>query len=97
MRRVLLGMALLLGAGVGHAAPTQPLVLQVANLTCPACRLTIEKALEKLPGVTTPRVDTRAGTVVVDFDPDQATARDIARVITDAGFPATLPPPPKEP
>ena len=51
-------------AGVVVAAPEQ-VVLDAENMTCPACSITIEKALEKVPGVTTTQVDTKAGTVTV--------------------------------
>ncbi|WP_343214434.1 heavy-metal-associated domain-containing protein [Dokdonella sp.] len=41
-----------------------------------------------MPGVTTRRVDAKAATVTVDFDSERASIGDIARVITEAGFPA---------
>ncbi|MBU0789724.1 MAG: heavy-metal-associated domain-containing protein, partial [Gammaproteobacteria bacterium] len=64
-------------------------VLQVENMTCPACSITIEKALDKVPGVTARRVDTQAATVTVAFDAERTNAAAIAKAITDAGFPAT--------
>lgn len=44
----------------------QTVVIQVKNMTCPACSITIEKALEKAQGISGQRIDTEAGTVTFD-------------------------------
>lgn len=92
MRKTLLvALWVVLGMGFAHAAPPEQTVLDVGNLTCPACSITIEKALGHVAGVdrTRVKVDTRAGTVTVSFDPERTTVSAVARAITDAGYPAT--------
>lgn len=81
-------MAAIWTGTAGAAAPYEMVVLDAENMTCPACSITIEKALERVPGVADTKVDTKAATVSVTFDPEHASASDIARAITDAGFPA---------
>ena len=89
MRRVLLCLAFIGLCGADQADSPQQIVLHVENMTCPACSITIEKALDTVPGVTAKRIDTRAATVTVAFDAERTNAAAIAKAITDAGFPAT--------
>lgn len=89
MRKILLSLALVVWAGLAWAATPKQVILDVENITCPACSITIEKALNKVPGVTSQRLDTKAATVTVMFDADRTNAATIAKAITDAGFPAS--------
>jgi len=89
MRKILLSLLLATWMSLAWAAPPKQIVLQVENMTCPACSITIERALATLPGVTAKRIDTQAATVTVTFDAERTNAAAIAKVITDAGFPAT--------
>jgi mercuric ion binding protein len=88
MRKILLGLLLTTWMGLAWAATPRQVALQVENMTCPACSITIEKALDKVPGVTARRVDTQAATVIVTFDAERTTTAVIAKALTDAGFPA---------
>ena len=74
--------------GAAAAPPSETVVLDAANMTCPTCSITIEKALERVAGVTDAQVDVERATVTVTFDSARASAPDIARAITEAGFPA---------
>lgn len=89
MRKSLFGWLTMLVMGLAHAAPPVQVVLDVSNMTCPACGITIEKALGRVAGVAQTTVDTKAGTVTVSFDPARTTVANVARAITNAGFPAT--------
>ena len=89
MRKILLSSVLTAWMGLTWAATPKQVVLQVENVTCPTCSITIEKALDKVPGITTKRIDTRAAIVTVAFDTERTNAAAIAKAITDAGFPAT--------
>ncbi|AWT14849.1 MULTISPECIES: heavy-metal-associated domain-containing protein [Stenotrophomonas] len=89
MRKILLGLVFTAWMGLAWAATPKQVVLQVKNMTCPACSITIEKALDNVPGVTARRVDTQGATVTVTFDAERTDAAAIAKAITDAGFPAT--------
>lgn len=87
MRQWIVGL-MLLWTGVGLAATPKKAVLDVGNMTCPACSITIEKALDKVSGVSKVHIDTKAATVIVDFDAERTDVPAIARAITEAGFPA---------
>ena len=88
MRKWILALVAFLSFGVALAAAPETVVLDAENMTCPACGITIRKALEKVPGVTDTKVDTRAETVTVTFDPSRTDTSAIARAVTEAGFPA---------
>jgi mercuric ion binding protein len=88
MRKFALSLMAVTMASVASAAGSQQVVLDVQNLTCPACHLTIEAALDKVPGVTARRIDVKAATVAVTFDPKRTNIAAVARAVTEAGFPA---------
>ena len=79
---------MILWTGMSLAATPRKVILDVENMTCPACSITIQKALDKVPGVAKAQVDSSASTVTVDFDAERTNVPAIARAITDAGFPA---------
>jgi mercuric transport protein len=87
MRQWIVGL-MMLWSGMALAATPKKAVLDVENMTCPACSITIEKALDKVPGVSKTQVDAKAATVTVDFDAERTNVPAIARAIGDAGFPA---------
>ena len=89
MRQWIVGL-MILWTGMALAATPKKAVLDVENMTCPACSITIEKALDKVPGVTAKRIDTHAAIVTVAFDTERTNTAAIAKAITDAGFPATV-------
>lgn len=89
MRKIFLGLVLMASTALAWPASPKQVDLHVENMTCPACSITIEKALDKVPGVTARHVNTQAATVIVTFDAERTNAAAIAKVITDAGFPAT--------
>jgi mercuric ion binding protein len=72
------------------AAPPQTVTLDVKNMNCPVCPITVKKALEKVSGVSAVKVDYAKKTATVTFDPDKAKPDTLTRVTTDAGFPSTL-------
>jgi len=90
MRKIVLGWALTAWIGLALAATPKQVTLHVQNMTCPACSITIEKALDKVPGVTSRHVDTEAAAVVVTFDAERTTVAAVTRAISEAGFPVTV-------
>ena len=88
MRAWILGVMAVLAAGTAMASAPQTVTFDVQNMTCPACSITIEKALGQLPGVSSAQVDAQASTVTVSFDEDRTSVQAVARTITNAGFPA---------
>lgn len=88
MARFLIGVLIAALATVANAASPQTVVLQVENMTCPTCAITIDTALDKVAGVLNSTIDTEAGTVTVTIDPDRVSTDTVAATITNAGFPA---------
>ena len=85
-----LGGLMTLWVGIAFAATPNKVVLDVENMTCPACSITIEKALDKVPGVTGTKIDTKEATLPVTFDAERNTVSAVAAAINDAGFPAKV-------
>lgn len=72
------------------AGPSRTVVLDVQNMTCSLCPITVKKSLQKVPGVADAKVDLSRKTATVSFDPDKTGAAAMIRATTEAGFPATL-------
>jgi len=73
-----------------NTAELQTVTLDVQKMDCPLCRITIRKALEKVPGVASASVDYEARTATVTFDPKQAKLEALTAATTNAGYPSTL-------
>lgn len=89
MRLVVLTIALLL-TGIIHAATLQTVTLDVQNMTCPVCPITVKHALEKTPGVSDARIDFDKKTAVVRFDSGQTGPAALIKATTNAGYPSTV-------
>jgi len=66
----------------------QTVVLDVQNMTCPICPITVQKSLERVAGVADAKVDFDRKTVTVKFDPDRATTATLVKATTNAGYPS---------
>lgn len=73
-----------------QAAAPQSVVLDVQNMTCAVCKITVKKALEKVPGVAEASVDYKKKTATVHFDPDKTSPEELTRALTNAGFPSSV-------
>ena len=65
-------------------------VLDVQNMTCNLCPLTVRKSLQKVPGVTQAQIDFTRKTATVAFDGDRTTTAVLVKTTTDAGYPSTV-------
>ncbi len=74
---------------VAFAGSPQTVVLDVQNMTCELCPVTVKQALRKVPGVSDATIDLSKGTATVKFDPDKATVAALVNATTNAGFPST--------
>jgi len=70
------------------AAGPQTAVLDVQNMTCGLCPITVKKALEKVPGVTEAKVDFDKRTATVKFHADKVDTAALVKATTEAGFPS---------
>ena len=89
MSRLVLSVALALLPFMALAAVLQTITLDVKNMTCSMCPITVRKALEKVNGVTQVKVDLDTRTATVTFDPDKADVAALIKATTNAGYPAT--------
>ncbi|HEV8553684.1 MAG TPA: cation transporter [Casimicrobiaceae bacterium] len=71
-------------------AATQTVVLDVQNMTCALCPITVKKSLEQVPGVVSAKVDLDKKTATVQFDPNKAAPVALVKATTNAGFPSTV-------
>jgi mercuric transport protein len=85
-------LAAMLWSGLVVAAAPTRVAFDVKNVTCPACSITIEKALDRVPGVTATHVDVEKAVVTVEFDAERTSAPAVAKAISEAGFPASARP-----
>ena len=88
MRRILI-VALLTAPLTAWAGTPQTVVLDVQNMTCELCPITVKKALGQVPGVADTKVDPNRKTATVTFDPDKANLAALVKATTDAGFPSS--------
>jgi mercuric ion binding protein len=72
------------------AGTLQTITLDVKNMTCAVCPITVKKSLEKVPGVTSAIVDFDKKTASVTFDPDKASPGTLAKATLNAGYPSTV-------
>jgi len=81
--------ALLASASV-KADDSRTVTLDVTKMDCAVCPITVRKALEKVPGVETARVDFKTKRAVVAFDPAKTSPAALSRATADAGFPSSV-------
>lgn len=72
-----------------QAAPEQA-VLNVKGMDCAACPITVKAVLKKQPGVEEVKVDMQKHTAEIKFDSARASSEKLARIVTEAGFPAIV-------
>jgi mercuric ion binding protein len=89
MKNLLLSLMVALPITAG-AATVETVKLDVANMSCGTCPITVKKALEKVGGVQKVVVDYQTKTATVTFDADKAKVASLTSATTNAGFPSTL-------
>ena len=85
----LLFLLLGLAAGESFAAP-RSVTLDVRNMSCPVCPITVKKALERVSGVRKVTVDFERKTATVEFDDAVATTAGLTDATRDAGYPSSV-------
>jgi periplasmic mercuric ion binding protein len=83
-------VAALLLSGSAIAGTQETLTLNVQNMTCAACPITVKKALEQVPGVRDVKIDLEHKTATVQLDTEKANVTMLTKATTDAGFPSTV-------
>jgi len=70
---------------------SQSVILDVQNMTCAMCSITVRKALQGVKGVQSAKVDFGSKTASVTFDPQKTNTEALIKATTNAGYPATVP------
>ncbi len=86
-------LALLLAAVTAASAwagASRTATLAVHNMGCAVCPITVRKALEKVPGVDSAKVDFNSKRAVVAYDPAKTTLEALTKATADAGFPSSV-------
>ena len=90
MRQLLAACAAALLATSSLGVTPRTAVLDVRNMTCELCPITVRKSLEKVPGVAEAKIDFERKTATVRFDADKTSAAALVKATTDAGYPSTV-------
>ena len=90
MRKLLYALLAALLPLASLAVTPRTAVLDVRNMTCDLCPLTVKKSLQKVPGVTQAQIDFAKKTATVAFDADRVTTAVLVKATTDAGYPSTV-------
>lgn len=89
MRRLLIAAFAALPLATLAAAP-RTVTLDVRNMTCELCPITVKKSLEKVAGVNTVKIDFDKKTATVTFDPDKTKPDTLTKATTNAGYPSNV-------
>ena len=90
MRNLLAATLVTLMPLTALAATPQTAVLDVQNMTCELCPVTVKKSLEKVAGVSQAQIDFAKKTATVTFDADKVSTAVLVKATTDAGYPSTV-------
>ncbi|RQY93821.1 mercury resistance system periplasmic binding protein MerP [Burkholderia stagnalis] len=77
---------------VAFAGAPRTVTLDVQNMTCALCPVTVRKSLEQVPGVSAVHVDFDRKTALVTYDPDRVRPESLMRATAHAGYPSTIHP-----
>lgn len=89
MRKLLITILATLPLAVQAATP-KTITLDVQNMTCQLCPITVKKSLEKVSGVNAVKVDFDKKTAIVTYDSDKAKLDELTKATTNAGYPSTV-------
>ena len=91
MKKILLPLFLMFAMATGTAlAASRTVKLDVQNMTCAVCPITVKKALEHVSGVRKVTVDYEGKTATVEFDDATATAEQLTEATQNAGYPSSV-------
>lgn len=92
MKNLLLAATVLVVVASSAWAAARTTTLNVSNMTCATCPITVKHALMKVKGVTRALVDFERKQAVVSFDDAVTTPAALIKATTDAGYPSSVAP-----
>lgn len=90
MHRILAAAVVAFFSGAAFAGVPKTATLDVQNMYCELCPITVKKSLEGVAGVTEAKIDFAHKTATVTFDPDKVTPAVLIKATTNAGYPSSL-------
>jgi periplasmic mercuric ion binding protein len=72
------------------AGTLQTVILEVKNMTCAVCPITVKTALEKVPGLANATVNFDQKQAQVTFDDSLANVDTLREATANAGYPSAL-------
>ena len=88
IRNLLAAVIVQLGLVASAWASPQTVTLNVSGMTCPACPITVKKALEKVAGVSKVEMRFEKKQVLVTFDDAKTNTDALVKATTNAGYPS---------
>ena len=75
---------------IGSASAAEPVrvTLDVPDMNCSLCPVTVSKALKRVPGVIDVRAELSTRSAEVRYDPAKVGTAQLERAVTEAGYPA---------
>ena len=90
MKTLFFSIILAVLANTASAGELRSTTLVVREMTCASCPLTVKQILKKQAGVSEATVDYKSQLAQVKFDPEKIRPEQLAKVVTDIGFPTTV-------
>lgn len=84
--------ALVMFPFLAFASETRTVTLDIQNMTCPVCPITVKSALQRVTGVHAVSVDFKQKAASVTYDPDKTKPDDLVTATGNAGFPSAVRP-----
>ena len=66
-------------------------VFKIQGMTCASCASVIEKAVSSLAGVISAQVNFGAETLLVEYDEEKVSPKDMAKTVKDVGYQLLVP------
>ena len=86
---ILLFLAFAVTSNLALAA-SRTVTLDVQNMTCAVCPITVKKALERVSGVQQVKIDYASKSATVQFDDTTATVDKLTEATKAAGYPSAI-------
>ena len=90
MKTLFFSIILAVLANTASAGELRSTTLVVREMTCASCPLTVKQILKKQAGVSEATVDYKSQLAQVKFDPEKIQPEQLAKAVTDNGFPTTV-------
>lgn len=90
MRRLLFIALAAAATPMPAAAAEQTVVLSVPGMNCPACPITVRKALQRVAGVSAVKATLEPPQAIVTFDDARTTLDALTKATANAGYPSSL-------